>query len=209
MARKRNASPRIELLRLHAGDPNTVDIRAGGRTLATLPRTRAEELGVREGAAWTPALARRVDRSAAESLAREAALAHLAKRSWSAAGLAARLVRGGHDEDAAAAAVAAMVADGWLDDRAYAQERVAHHRRTGSFPADALAALLARDGIGERDAERAARAGAASAKELRAEVRAAHRAGASARTVAGRLTRRGFDADTIRDALEAAGYELD
>lgn len=209
MARKRNASPRIDLLRPHAGDPNTVDIRAGGRTLASLPRTRAEELGVREGAAWTPALARRVDRSAAESLAREAALAHLAKRSWSAAGLAARLVRGGHDEDAAAAAVAALVADGWLDDRAYAQERVAHHRRTGSLSAEALAALLARDGIGERDAERAARAGAASAKELRAEVRAAHRAGTSARAVAGRLTRRGFDADTIRDALEAAGYELD
>ena len=45
MARKRTASPRIELLRPHAGDPNMVDIRAGGRTLATLPRTRAEELG--------------------------------------------------------------------------------------------------------------------------------------------------------------------
>lgn len=209
MARRRTASPRIESLRSLPEDPNVVELRSGGRTLAVLPRARAEELGATEGAAWTPALARRVDHAAAESLAREAALAFLARRSWSAAGLSARLVLAGHGEAVAAAAVAALVSDGWLDDRAFAQERVAHHRRTGSFPAEALAALLEREGVGERDAARAAEAGAATAREVRAEARAARRAGTSARTLAGRLGRRGFDADTIRDALEAAGYELD
>lgn len=209
MARRRTPTPRIDALRALAVDPNLVEVRSSGRTLATLPRARAEELGLREGAAWTPALARKVDLAAAESLAREAALAFLAKRGWSAAGLAARLVRAGHAESVAASAVAALVADGWLDDRAFAGERVAHHRRTGSFPAEALEELLKREGVGERDAAAAAEAGAATAKELRAEVRTARRAGTSARTVAGRLSRRGFDADTIRDALEAAGYELD
>lgn len=209
MARKRTSSPRIDALRALAADPNIVEVRSSGRTLATLPRARAEELGLREGTAWTPALARKVDLAAAESLAREAALAFLAKRGWSAAGLAARLVRAGHAEPVAASAVAALVADGWLDDRAFAVERVAHHRRTGSFPAEALEELLKREGVGERDAAEAAEEGAATARELRAEVRAARSAGTSARTVAGRLSRRGFDADTIREALEAAGYELD
>lgn len=209
MARKRTSSPRIDALRALAADPNIVEVQSSGRTLATLPRARAEELGLREGTAWTPALARKVDLAAAESLAREAALAFLAKRGWSAAGLAARLVRAGHAEPVAASAVAALVADGWLDDRAFAVERVAHHRRTGSFPAEALEELLKREGVGERDAAEAAEEGAATARELRAEVRAARSAGTSARTVAGRLSRRGFDADTIREALEAAGYELD
>ena len=93
MARKRSSSPRIDALRALAADPNTVEVRSSGRTLATLPRSRAEELGLREGAAWTPALARKVDLAAAETLAREAALAFLARRAWSAAGLAARLER--------------------------------------------------------------------------------------------------------------------
>lgn len=77
------------------------------------------------------------------------------------------------------------------------------------MPAEALAALLEADGVGERDAQEAAERGAATAKELRDEVRAAKRAKQSPARVAGRLARRGFDPDTIRDALERAGYELD
>lgn len=208
MARKTTARRRIDALRATAADPNLVDVRVGGRTEATLPRQRAEELGITEGTAWTPSLAARVDRAAADSLAREAALGFLAKRPWSAAALEARLVKGGHAKKAAAAAVQSMVSDGWLDDRAFAAARVEHHRRKGAMPADALAALLEADGVAERDAREAADLGAASAKELRAEVRAAKRAKESAVRVAGRLARRGFDPDTIRDALEHAGYEL-
>lgn len=208
MPRKPAPRRRIDALRAVAHDPNVVEVRVAGRTEATLPRQRAEELGIAEGAPWTPALAARVDRAAAEALARESALAFLAKRSWSAAALEARLVKSGHAPGAAAAAVASMVADGWLDDRAFAAARVEHHRRKGAMPAEALAALLEADGIAERDAREVAERGAATEKELRAEARAAKRAKESATKVAGRLARRGFDPDTIRDALEHAGYEL-
>lgn len=209
MARKTTARRRVDALRATAADPNLVEVRVAGRTEATLPRQRAEDLGIAEGTPWTPALAARVDRVAAEALARESALAFLAKRPWSAAALRERLVKAGHAEQAASAAVSAMVADGWLDDRAFASSRVGHHRRKGAMPAEALAALLEADGVGERDAQEAAERGAATAKELRDEVRAAKRAKQSPARVAGRLARRGFDPDTIRDALERAGYELD
>jgi SOS response regulatory protein OraA/RecX len=76
------------------------------------------------------------------------------------------------------------------------------------MPAEALAALLEADGVAEREAREAAEQGASTVKELRAEVRAAKRAKESPARVAGRLARRGFDPDTIRDALEHAGYEL-
>jgi hypothetical protein len=105
MAKRTRRNPPIDALRALAADPNVVDVRVGGRTVATLPRARAEALGATEGAAWTPALATRVGGAAAEALAREAALAFLARRAWSAALLAARLVRAGHDERAAADAV--------------------------------------------------------------------------------------------------------
>jgi SOS response regulatory protein OraA/RecX len=208
MARKTTARRRVEALRTTAADPNLVEVRVAGRTEATLPRQRAEDLGIAEGTPWTPALAARVDRVAAEALARESALAFLAKRPWSAAALRERLVKGGHTKPAAAAAVAAMVADGWLDDRAFAATRVEHHLRKGAMPAEALAALLEADGVAEREAREAAEQGASTVKELRAEVRAAKRAKESPARVAGRLARRGFDPDTIRDALEHAGYEL-
>jgi multidrug efflux pump subunit AcrA (membrane-fusion protein) len=48
-----------------AADPNLVEVRVAGRTEATLPRQRAEDLGIAEGTPWTPALAARVDRVAA------------------------------------------------------------------------------------------------------------------------------------------------
>lgn len=208
MAAPRRTSRRIDALRARADDPNTVDVRVGGATVATLARSRAEALGIREGAAWTPALAGRASRAAAEELAREAALAFLARRDWSVAALRERLERAGHVPGAAAAAVEGLAKDGWLDDRAFASARVEHHRRRGAMAAEALEDLLERDGLAPGDAREAAKAGAATAAELRAEARAARAAGHAAGRVAARLARRGFDPDTIRDALERAGFDL-
>jgi SOS response regulatory protein OraA/RecX len=207
MAKRARRSPPIDALRALAADPNVVEVRVGGRTVASLPRARAESLGAVEGAAWTPALAARVSTAAAEALAREAALAFLARRAWSASLLRARLARAGHDEAAAAAAVASLVADGWLDDRAYAQARAGQLSRRGALAAEALA--LVEEGVAEREARAAARAEAGTSEDLVREARAARREGAGAARVAGRFARRGFDADTIRAALERAGFELD
>jgi SOS response regulatory protein OraA/RecX len=209
MAKRTRRNPPIDALRALAADPNVVDVRVGGCTVATLPRARAEALGATEGAAWTPALATRVGGAAAEALAREAALAFLARRAWSAALLAARLVRAGHDERAAADAVAALVADGWLDDRAYAQARAGQLSRRGAMAAEALEHALVEEGVAERIARAAAKGEAGTTDDLVREARTARRAGHGAARVAGRFARRGFDADTIHTALERAGYDLD
>ena len=58
---------RIDSIAPRAVDPNQVEVRVGGRTVATLLRHRADELGLTEGAAWTPALAARVDAAAADA----------------------------------------------------------------------------------------------------------------------------------------------
>ena len=58
---------RIDSIAPRAVDPNQVEVRVGGRTVATLLRHRADELGLAEGAPWTPALAARVDAAAAEA----------------------------------------------------------------------------------------------------------------------------------------------
>jgi SOS response regulatory protein OraA/RecX len=209
MARRGTKARTIDAVRALDGDPMAVEVRVGGTTVARMPRPRAEALGLAEGMKWTPALAARVDRACAEALAREAGLAFLARKAWSAKGLEARLVRAGHEPRAARDAVAAMVADGWLDDRAFAEARVEQLSRRGAMSQDALAETLEADGVGEAVAAEAARAGAGTAADLRAEARAARRAGERASRVAGRFARRGFDADSIRDALERAGYELD
>ena len=209
MATRARTSPPIDALRALASDPNVVEVRVRGRTVATLPRARAETLGVAEGSAWTPALAARVCSAAAEALAREAALAFLARRAWSAALLRARLERAGHDAEAAAAAVGALVTDGWLDDRAYARARAAQLSRRGAMAAEALEHAIVEEGVAEREARAAARAEAGTPEDLVREARAARRAGAGPTRVAGRFARRGFDADTIRSALERAGFDLD
>lgn len=209
MAKRTRRNPPIDALRALTADPNVVEVRVGGRTLATLPRARAEALGATEGAAWTPALAARVSAAAAEALAREAALAFLARRAWSAVQLAARLVRAGHDERAAADAVAALASDGWVDDRAYAASRAGQLSRRGAMSAEALEFALVEEGIAERVARAAAKEGAGSVEDLVREAKAARRAGHGAARVAGRFARRGFDADTIHAALGRAGYEID
>lgn len=209
MARRRTTAPRIDALPASATDPNMVEVRVGGRTVAVLLRHRAEELGVAEGRPWSPALAARVDAAAAEALAREAALAFLARKAWGAAALEARLVRAGHAADAARGAVRALASDGWIDDRTYARERAERHRERGAISAEALEALLAAEGISEPDAREAADACAATAGDLRAEARAARKAGHGASRVAARFARRGFDPDTIREALEGAGFRVD
>ena len=209
MARTKAATKRIDAVRATPRDPNLVEVRVAARTLATLPRSRADELGLREGAAWTPALAARVGHAGAVELAREAALRFLAKRAWSASGLAERVVRAGHDLEAARDAVGALLADGWLDDRAYATDRAERLQRRGSRSEDALQAALEADGVAPRLARAVARESAPGPAELHAEARAARAGGERAGRVAARLARRGFDADTIRDALERAGYDVD
>jgi SOS response regulatory protein OraA/RecX len=200
MPTKRTATDRIESIRPTGDDPNVVEVRAGGRRRAVLPRTRAEELGLEEGARWTPALAARVDTVAARELAREAAFAMLARSNRARAALEAALVARGHDPAAARDALDTLAGD-----------RAAALQRRGPLAADAIAARLEAEGVRPRDAAAAARdaTDADPRPALAAECRAARRAGVTPTRLAGRLARRGFDPDTIREVLASAGYPLD
>ena len=211
MPAKRTTPDRIDAVRPVGDDPNVVEVRAGGRRRAVLPRARAEELRLEEGARWTPALAARVDAAAARELARDAAFAMLARSDRSRAALEAALVARGHDAAAAKDALDMLAADGWLDDRAFAADRAAALQRRGPVAADAIAARLEAEGVRPRDAAAAARDAteADPRPALLAECRAARRAGVGAARMAGRLARRGFDPDTIHEVLATAGYELD
>lgn len=211
MAARRTTPQRIEAVRPMGDDPNVVEVRVDGRRRAVLQRARAEELGVEEGARWTPALAARVDAAAARELAREAAFAMLSRSNRTRAALEAALVARGHDAAAAKDALDTLAADGWLDDRAFAADRAAALQRRGPVAAEAIAARLEAEGVRPRDAAAAARDATESDPRpaLVAECRAARRAGVGATRMAGRLARRGFDPDTIHEVLASAGYPLD
>ncbi len=210
-SRSPSGAKTIAALRPTVEDPNIVEVIVGRRAVASMLRHRAESLGLAVGTRWTPQLAGRVGAAQAQELAREAAFAMLARRARSAAGLRERLLAAGHGAEAAEAAIEAMRADGWIDDAAFAAERARELQRRAPLAAPALAARLEEEGVAAREAARVARAAAPEDPQslLRREARAARRARESAARVAGRFARRGYDPDTIREALEAAGYELD
>ncbi len=208
----RRAAPRIRALEPLRTDPLRVRVIVGNDAVATLARTRCEELALAPGLAWSAALAQRVAALAKVDAARDAALRRLGRSALSGQALAAALARAGHEAGAVEQAVAGLRADGWLDDAAFARTRAEALQRRAALAPAALAARLEAEGVAAdlaAEAARAAvRAGGPLKDALAREARAARRAGVSARTLAGRLARRGHDEDTVRAALRGAGYAV-
>lgn len=210
---KQKTSARIEALEPLPTDPLRVRVIVAGSVVATLARTRCDALALAPGRVWSGALAATVATLGKVDAARDAALRRLGRSALSGQGLTAFLVRTGHEERSAEAAVQGLRADGWLDDRAFALARAEALQRRRPLAMEALAARLEAEGVAPPLAAEAARAaGRASgpaADHLAREARAARRTGVSVRTLAGRLARRGFDADAIHAALRSAGYPVD
>lgn len=107
------------------GDPQVVRVmvRAPGHSRArcacTLPRERAEALGIRVGIGWSARLSAKVEAISAEHAAREAALHAVAtaRRPLSPAALARRLRERGHAPRPVTAAIRQLRSDGWISDR--------------------------------------------------------------------------------------------
>lgn len=195
-------------------DPLQVRVMVAGKAVATLARTRCDELKLRVGLAWSATLAARVAALGEQDKAREAAFRRLAKSALSSRGLTEALVRTGHSEKAARGAVEGLRTAGWLDDAKFAESRAAALIARRAMPRDALAQQLEDEGVDAKLAADAADRAIAGADEkpaaaLAREARAAKKTGVSMRTLAGRLARRGFDADAVSDALRAAGYAVD
>ena len=204
------AAERIHALESLASDPGLCRVRIGRRLLGPVRRDDAERLGIREGATWTRARASAFAALLERTEIRRRALLALARRPISAEALRERLLRRGFDERSVREALAQLSADGWLDDARSARERVESVTRRGAVAQAAMDTLLEGEGYGgraRREAIRAQDRGDLDAAVAEASIGAER--GLSARSIALRLARRGFEVDIIRDALQRCGLRFD
>jgi SOS response regulatory protein OraA/RecX len=198
-----NARPVITALDADRQDPGLVRVRIGRTMVGPLRRDAAEQLGLQIGRAWTARLAREVDRLAQREGCRTDALRRLGRRDHSRELLAARLApRWG--EDIARDVVQELASHGWVDDGRFAMRRAESLRRCGPVSSELLASRLASEGVGSRLARKAA-GGADRAEDLAGHLRRWKREGRTAAWITRTLGRRGFEFDTIFEALQAAG----
>ncbi len=196
-------------------DPGLCRIELTGGTaprgaVGPIRRDDAERLGLRVGAAWTAALARRVAVLVESTELRRRALLALGRSAVSEAQLEARLRRRGASAAVVRSVLDQLRADGWLDDRRSAADRASSITRRGAFAATALDALLDAEGFRERDRRAAVEATAPDdRRSALAEARRGAERGESASATARRLSRRGFDADIIEEVLRRTGRALE
>lgn len=195
------------------GDPNLRVISVDGAAVAVVLARDVDALEIRTGTTWTEELSSAVDRCGCVVDARRAALQLLSRRSWGSVELARRLVRRDWSRDVADEVVTALIEDGWLDDRAHAAALVKEWlRREGAgerFLAQKLHlkhidADVASEVIAEALATRCALDDAVAIARRRLARHDGVPATTAHRRVASALRRRGFDAQTVRDALNDA-----
>ena len=206
-----------------SGDPAGADDQtndaSSGRPayLATLADTSIHELGLTIGSPVTDSLLDTLEPRVGRDRALRSALARVGRRDFSSGMLRDRLRRAGHPTEAADAAVQRLAELGLIDDDAFADALIREARRsrpagdrllrqklfTKGLPAPVIDAALARsqpapDEVAEAAAEFAIR-------ESRKMIRLAPEV--RRRRLYGRLARRGFDGDVIRNAMQAANAD--
>ena len=193
----------IDALRPLARDPACVQVVAGGERVGTLRREQADALGLREGARWTAALARRVQAVIDDEACRTDALRRLGRRDMTRAMLAERLAQR-WGEALAERTVRSLVEQGWIDDRGYAERRAESLQRRAPIATEALEARLESEGVPTTLARSAAR-DSTDPSRLAEQLRAWKAQRRTATWIARTLGRQGFDFDTIASALHRAG----
>ncbi len=198
-------------IRALPSDPNLRQVRVGRRTVATLQTTDVESLGLEVGQRWTPALTRRVSEVVAHNACRKIAMSLLSRRGYSRAELVARLTKRGCDAHRVEAVADEMQRDGWMNERAYAEDVVQGTLRRGPAGRRLIEERLARRSIAV-DVASEMTSKAVLAQDDRREALAFARQrfatmsgiepAKAARRLAGLLARRGFDDQVIAEALE-------
>jgi len=195
-------------------DPGAVVIRVGRRRAAEIPAETAEALGACDGAPWTDALASAVADAARVEKAKRRALSLLARRACARSRLLESLRRAGHDASAAERAVAALEADGLVDDHALARDLVEAELRRRPVGAARLEQRLLARGLNEDAARDAVREAMEQRDQTGDALQAAQRRlrtlpasispAAAARRLDGHLARLGFEEEDRRLAVESA-----
>lgn len=185
------------------------------RAAARLPRESLTELRIKEGASWTPTLAKRVSAFVIHRDAREFAMGLLARSSQNAATMTLRMTRKGFESSVIAKTLSELKADGWLNDDTHAAVRAESlTRQRRGLSQESLEGMLEAEGV---DAPRASReskrvAGSAQAKRAAFEMARtaiSQRGKKSAYAVASQLARRGMDSDIVTAALRSEGFDVE
>jgi SOS response regulatory protein OraA/RecX len=194
-------------------DPNYRRISVDGRAVARLRADDVEALGLAIGAPWTARLAMAVRDVVARAAARREAMRLLSRRAYSQREMVDRLARR-HERPCAEQVAAELASGGWLNDRAYADDLAAATLARKPAATGYLEERLASRGVAPEVARDAAQRATADRSDLdaaldwlRARRRGSHRRAAASepRRLAAALSRRGFEDDTIRTALDRLG----
>ncbi len=192
-------------------DPNRRRVKVDGKTAATLRGSDVEDLKLQVGRRWTAALAERVQMAVATDKARRDAMRLLGQRSRSRKDLIDRLIMRGHVSMVAERIADEAVRDGWLDEQAFAADVI--RGVTSRRPAGRrlVEEKLRARGVDEGVVEHAAADAAAGQDDRVAAMTLARRRlgtmnsvspPVALRRIAGLLSRRGFDEDTVQTTLE-------
>lgn len=112
----------ITALTVSGKDPNLRRIMVGRVHLGTLPDRDVNQLGLHVGTILDAELLDRIRALVEHSRARAAAMRLLGRRAYSSGEVVDRLTRKGFDRNIAQPVADELVDDGWIDDRAYAQQ---------------------------------------------------------------------------------------
>lgn len=212
-----SAGKTIDRIESDAKDPRWAKVFLAGatRAAARLPRESLTELRIKEGGAWTEALAKRVHAFVIHRDAREYAMGLLARSTQNAATITVRMNRKGFESSVVAKTITDLKADGWLNDDTHAALRAESlTRQRRGLSQESLEGMLEGEGV---DAPRASReskrvAGSAQAKRAAFEIARkaiAQRGKKNAYTVATALARRGMDTDIVTAALRSEGFDVE
>ncbi len=197
-------------------NPNRRRIKVGGRRRVTLADHEVEGLGLEVGMAWTEELAFRVEASRTLMKIRKAALARLARRSYSRGDLAERLLKRDFPRELVDRVLDQLAEDGWLDDEQFARQLAESILRQKPAGRRLLVQKLVEKRVDRELAERAARAVLSETDPVEDAIALAERRLRTMsglprmtriRRLSGLLARRGFDPDTVRSAIR--GLRLD
>jgi len=206
----------ITALRPLQRDPNLRSLFIDGKRAAVVRGADVETLGLREGEAWTDEMATRLIALAALDAARRAALRLLAFRARSRADLRDRLIEKEHDAAIVDEVLHELESHCWIDDAALARDLIEEITRNAPAGRPLLEKKLRAHKLNDEtivaaienherdagdeppgdeadDALAFARTSLTKLGSLDAET--------AARRVAGALMRRGFDEQTVRDAI--------
>ncbi|MSQ91307.1 MAG: hypothetical protein EXS01_07960, partial [Phycisphaerales bacterium] len=216
-SRKTGVTQKIDRIESDPKDPRWAKIflTKTPRSVARIPRESLTELRLREGAAWTAPLAKRVAQFVAIREARAYAMGLLAKATQNGTTISQRMERRGFDARTVLSTVRDLKADGWLNDDTHAALRAESlTRQRRGLSQESVAGLLEAEGVDAPRASRESKRVAGSAQANRAALAIARTAIAKRRkksvfAVAAALARRGMDTEIITAALRSEGFDVE